>query len=101
MAAPGRRLIPLLNRVLVERFTAEMKTKGGIMIPETAQTKVQSATVVAIGPGRRNEKGELIPVSLKVGDKVLLPEWGGTKLEIEEKEYHLFQDSDILGKWES
>lgn len=100
-ASIGRRLIPLFDRVLIERFTPELKSKGGIMIPEKAQSKVQSGTVVAVGPGMRNEKGDVVPVSVKQGDKVLLPEYGGHKVEIENKEFYLFRDSDILGKWES
>lgn len=96
----GRRLLPLFDRVLVERFTAEAKTKGGIILPEKAQGKVQSATVVAVGPGARTENGQTIPVSVKEGDKVLLPEYGGQKVEINDKEYYLFRDSDILGKWQ-
>jgi len=99
MAALGRKLIPLLDRVLVERFLPEVKTKSGILLPEKAQGKVQTATVVAVGQGGRTEKGDIIPVSVKTGDKVLLPEYGGTKIEIESKEYYLFRDSDILGKW--
>lgn len=95
----GRRLIPLLDRVLVERFAPEVKTKGGIMIPEKAGAKVHSGTVVATGPGGRNESGSTIPVSVKEGDKVLLPEYGGQKVEIENKEYFLFRDTDILAKW--
>ena len=95
----GRRLIPLMDRVLVERFVPEVKTKGGIMIPEKAQSKVSSGTVVAVGPGGRNERGEIIPPSVKEGDKVLLPEYGGHKIEIDDKELYLFRDSDILGKW--
>ena len=71
------------------------------MIPEKAQGKVQSATVVAVGPGARNDKGEIVPPSVKEGDKVLLPEYGGTKIEIEEKEYYIFRDTDLLGKWQS
>jgi chaperonin GroES len=101
MSQIGRRLIPLLDRVLVERFTPELKTKGGIMIPEKAQHKVQSATVVATGPGGRSERGETIPMMVKAGDKVLLPEYGGQKIEMDNKEYFLFRDSDILGKWEN
>lgn len=95
----GKRLIPLLDRVLVQRFIPETKTKGGILLPEKAQSKVQSATVVAVGPGARTEKGDLVPVTVKAGDKVLLPEYGGTKIEIEDKEFYLFRDGDILGKW--
>ena len=94
-------MIPLFDRILVERFVAETKTKGGIMIPEKAQGKVQSATVVAVGPGARNDKGEIVPPSVKEGDKVLLPEYGGTKIEIEDKEYYIFRDTDLLGKWQS
>lgn len=71
------------------------------MIPEKAQGRVQSATVVAVGPGARNEKGEVVPPSVKEGDKVLLPEYGGTKIEIEDKEYYIFRDTDLLGKWQS
>lgn len=69
------------------------------MIPERAQSKVNSGTVVAVGEGGRNESGQTIPLTVKAGDKVLLPEYGGTKIEIETKEYYLFRDTDILGKW--
>lgn len=98
-ASIGRRLIPLLDRVLIERFAAETKTKGGIVIPEKAQSKVASGTVVAVGPGGRGENGATIPVAVKEGDKVLLPEYGGQKVEIDSKEFYLFRDSDILAKW--
>ncbi|XP_064456760.1 10 kDa heat shock protein, mitochondrial-like [Ornithodoros turicata] len=99
MSGVGKRLIPLLDRILVERFVPEAKTKGGIMIPEKAQAKVHSATVVAVGTGGRSEKGDTIPLAVKQGDKVLLPEYGGTKVEIDNKEYYIFRDSDVLGKW--
>lgn len=98
-AGVGKRLIPLLDRILVERFVPEAKTKGGIMIPEKAQAKVHSATVVAVGPGGRADSGQTIPMAVKEGDKVLLPEYGGTKVEIENKEFYIFRDSDVLGKW--
>jgi len=101
MASIARRLVPLFDRVLVERFVAETKSKGGIMIPEKALGKVHSGTVVAVGPGSRNDKGEPVPTSVQTGDKVLLPEYGGTKVEIEDKEYFIFRDSEILGKWEN
>ncbi|XP_058791043.1 10 kDa heat shock protein, mitochondrial [Phymastichus coffea] len=101
-AAAVKRLIPLFDRVLIQRAEAVTKTKGGIVIPEKAQGKVLRGTVVAIGPGQRNDKGEHIPPSIKVGDTVLLPEYGGTKVELEEnKEYHLFRESDILAKLEA
>ncbi|KAL0963964.1 hypothetical protein UPYG_G00315850 [Umbra pygmaea] len=94
-----RKFLPMFDRVLVERLAAETMSKGGIMLPEKAQGKVLQATVVAVGPGATNQKGNLIPVSVKVGEKVLLPEYGGTKVNLEEKEYFLFRDADILGKY--
>lgn len=75
-----KRLIPMLDRILVQRADAVTKTKGGIVIPEKAQQKVQQATVIAVGPGARNKNGDVIPMSIAVGDKVLLPEYGGTKV---------------------
>jgi len=101
MAGAFKRFIPMFDRVLVERLAAESKTKGGVLIPEKAQAKVQAAKVVAVGPGTTNESGSLIAPGVKVGDQVLLPEYGGTKVVLEENEYFLFRDSDILGKFES
>ncbi|XP_029314283.1 10 kDa heat shock protein, mitochondrial isoform X2 [Cottoperca gobio] len=94
-----RKFLPLFDRVLVERFTAETVTKGGIMLPEKAQNKVLQATVVAVGPGAVNQKGNVLPVSVTVGEKVLLPEYGGTKISLDDKDYFLFRDGDILGKY--
>ncbi|VDK48043.1 unnamed protein product [Anisakis simplex] len=91
---------PLFDRVLVERFAPEVKTKGGIMLPEKSVGKVLEATVVSVGPGARNDKGETIPMTVKAGDRVLLPEYGGTKVTVEEKEYYLFREVDIMGKWD-
>ncbi|CAB0041287.1 unnamed protein product [Trichogramma brassicae] len=100
-AAVVKRLVPLFDRVLIQRAEAVTKTKGGIVIPEKAQGKVLKGTVVAVGPGSRNEKGEHITPSIKVGDVVLLPEYGGTKVELEDKkEFHLFREADILAKLE-
>ena len=94
-----KRLIPMLDRILVQRAEAVTTTKSGLVIPEKAQQKVQQATVVAIGPGARNKNGDTIPMTIAVGDKVLLPEYGGTKVELEDKtELHLFRESDILAK---
>ncbi|KAF2898803.1 hypothetical protein ILUMI_07367 [Ignelater luminosus] len=101
-AAAVKKLIPLFDRVLIKKAEAITKTKGGIVLPEKAQAKVLKGTVVAIGPGSRNQQGEHIPPSIKVGDSVLLPEYGGTKVYLEEdNEYHLFRESDILAKLES
>lgn len=103
MAAAVKRLIPLLDRVLIKRAEAVTQTAGGIFIPEKAQGKVLHGEVVAIGTGARKENGDFIPVMVKIGDKVLLPEYGGTKVSLEndEKEYHLFRESDILAKIEN
>lgn len=100
MAGALRRFKPLFDRILVERFTPELKTKGGVLIPEKAQAKVLDATVVAVGSGVRKEDGTFQALTVSVGDRVLLPEYGGTKVEIEDKEFHLFREGDILAKWE-
>jgi len=94
-----KRFLPLFDRVLVERFAPELKTKGGIMLPEKSQNKVLEATVIAVGPGKTTDSGSLLAPSVKVGDRVLLPEYGGTKLTLDEKEYFIFRDSDIMGKF--
>lgn len=101
MAGALKRFVPLFDRVLVQRFAAETKTKGGVLLPEKAVGKVLEATVVAVGPGSRSEKGDLIPPSVNAGDKVLLPEFGGTKVTLEDTDYFLFRDGDILGKFSS
>ena len=94
-----KRFLPMFDRILVQRAEAITKTKGGIIIPEKAQGKVLEGTVVAAGPGARNEKGETIPMSVQVGDQIMLPEFGGTKVEIEAKEYTLLRESDIMAKF--
>lgn len=100
VSASLKRFLPLFDRILVQRADAVTKTKGGIIIPEKAQGKVLEGTVVAAGPGARNDKGDVVPMSLKVGDRVLLPEFGGTKITLEEKEYTLFREADIPAKFE-
>ncbi|MCJ8732354.1 hypothetical protein PDJAM_G00210320 [Pangasius djambal] len=99
MAKAFRKFLPMFDRVLVERLAAETVTKGGIMIPEKSQGKVLQATVVAVGPGTTNKNGAVMPVSVNVGEKVLLPEYGGTKVVLDDKDYFLFRDADILGKY--
>ncbi|XP_068101052.1 10 kDa heat shock protein, mitochondrial [Hyperolius riggenbachi] len=94
-----QKFVPLFDRVLVERFCQETVTKGGIVLPEKSQGKVLQATVVAVGEGSKGKNGDIQPVSVTVGDKVLLPEYGGTKVMIDDKEYYLFRDGDILGKY--
>lgn len=91
----------MLDRVLVKRFDAVTKTASGIVIPEKAQAKILRGTVIAVGPGARNQAGAHVPLGVKAGDSILLPEYGGTKVELENKEeYLLFRESDILAKVE-
>ncbi|XP_062051342.1 10 kDa heat shock protein, mitochondrial-like [Lepus europaeus] len=93
-----RKFLPLFDRVLVERSAAETVTKGGIMLPEKSQGKVLQAAVVGVGSGSKGQGGEIQPVSVKVGDKVL-PEYRGTKVVLDDKDYFLSRDGDILGKY--
>jgi len=95
-----KRFLPLFDRVLVERFAPELKTKGGIMIPEKSTGKVLKATVVATGPGAPDKNGQIRSMSVKPGDKVLLPEYGGTTVSLDGDDFFLFRDGDILGKFE-
>uniref|UniRef100_U3FWU8 10 kDa heat shock protein, mitochondrial n=2 Tax=Micrurus TaxID=8634 RepID=U3FWU8_MICFL len=94
-----KKFLPLFDRVLVERCAAETVTKGGIMIPEKSQGKVLQATIVAVGSGSKSKDGNTQPISVKVGEKVLLPEYGGTKVILDDKDYFIFRDGDILGKY--
>lgn len=100
-AAAIKKLMPMFDRVLVLKAEPVTKTKSGIVIPEKSQGKVLHGTIVAVGPGSRNAKGEVVAPQVSVGDHVLLPEYGGTKVDIEEnKEYRLFREADILAKLE-
>lgn len=92
----AKRLIPSFNRVLIEKILPPSKTSAGILLPESS-TKLNSGKVVAVGPGARDNSGNLVPVCVKEGDTVLLPEYGGTPVKLGEKEFHLFRDEDILG----
>ncbi len=87
---------PLHDRVLVERTESEEKTKGGIIIPDTAKEKPSEGKIVAVGNGSRDEAGKLIPLDVKVGDKVLFTKWGGTEIKINGKELIILKESDIL-----
>ncbi|ONM25585.1 Chaperonin [Zea mays] len=94
----AKRLLPSLNRVLVEKLVQPKKTAGGILLPETSKQVLNAAKVVAVGPGERDKAGNLIPVALKEGDTVLLPEYGGSEVKLAaDKEYLLFREDDILG----
>ncbi|GLJ05504.1 hypothetical protein SUGI_0019190 [Cryptomeria japonica] len=92
----AKRLIPCFNRILVEKVVIPNKSTGGILLPESSH-KLNSGKVVAVGTGARNKEGNTIPISLKEGDHVLLPEYGGTEVKLGEKEFHLYQEDDILG----
>ncbi|XP_006361644.1 10 kDa chaperonin-like [Solanum tuberosum] len=92
----AKRLIPTLNRILIEKITAPAKTSAGILLPEKS-AKLNSGKVVAVGPGLHDKTGNLIPTAVKEGDTVLLPEYGGTQVKLGEKEFHLYRDEDILG----
>ncbi len=88
---------PLHDRVVVKRIDAEAKTKGGIIIPDTAQEKPQEGEVVAVGPGGRDEAGKLIPIDLKPGNRVLFGKWSGTEVKIDGDELLIMKESDIMG----
>ena len=88
---------PLHDRVLIKVLDSEAKTAGGIIIPDTAKEKPQEGEVVAVGPGAKTEEGKLIPMDVKVGDKVLLGKWSGTEIKIDSKEYSIMKESDIMG----
>jgi chaperonin GroES len=88
---------PLHDRVVVERIDAEAMTTGGIIIPDTAKEKPQQGRIVGVGPGGRDDHGNLIPIDLKVGDRVLFGKWSGTEVKIEGVEYLIMKESDITG----
>jgi len=88
---------PLHDRVVLTRIDAEEKTAGGIIIPDTAKEKPQEGRVVAIGPGGRDESGKLIPIDVKVGDRILFGKWSGTEVKIDDVEYLIMKESDIMG----
>ncbi len=88
---------PLHDRVVVKRVNAEEKTKGGIIIPDTAKEKPQEGEVVAVGPGGRDENGKLIAMDLKAGDRVLFGKWSGTEVKLDGDELLIKKESDIMG----
>ncbi len=88
---------PLADRVLVEPLKEEEVKKGGIIIPDTAKEKPTTGTVIAIGTGKLDEKGNKIPFNVKPGDKILMPKYGGTEVKIDDKDYQILREEDILG----
>ena len=90
-------LKPLHERVLVERVNSEDKTKGGIIIPDTAQEKPMEGKVLAVGGGARNENGQIVALDVKKGDRILFGKWSGTEVKIDGKELLIMKESDIMG----
>jgi chaperonin GroES len=88
---------PLHDRVVIERIDAESKTAGGIIIPDTAKEKPQQGKVIAVGPGGRDESGKLIPIDVKVGNRILFGKWSGTEVKIDDVEYLIMKESDVMG----
>ena len=88
---------PLHDRIVVKRITADEKTAGGIIIPDTAQEKPSQGEVLAVGPGGRDEAGKLIPIDIKVGDRVLFGKWSGTEVKLDGEELLIMKESDIMG----
>ena len=88
---------PLHDRLVIRRIEGEEKTKGGIIIPDTAKEKPQEGEVIAAGPGARDESGKLVPLDLKAGDRVLFGKWSGTEVKIDGEDLLIMKESDIMG----
>ncbi|MGC1859938.1 MAG: co-chaperone GroES [Methylocystis sp.] len=88
---------PLHDRVVVKRLEGEEKTKGGIIIPDSAKEKPQEGKIVAVGPGARDESGKLVPLDVKAGDRVLFGKWSGTEVKVDGEDLLIMKESDVLG----
>jgi chaperonin GroES len=88
---------PLHDRVVVRRVDAEEKTKGGIIIPDTAKEKPQEGEIIAAGPGARDESGKIVPLDVKAGDRVLFGKWSGTEVRIDGEDLLIMKESDLMG----
>jgi chaperonin GroES len=88
---------PLHDRVVVRRVTAEERSSGGIIIPDTAQEKPMQGEVVSVGPGARNENGEIVALDVKSGDRILFGKWSGTEVKLDGEELLIMKESDIMG----
>ena len=88
---------PLHDRVVVRRLSAEEKTSGGIIIPDTAQEKPMEGEVIAAGPGARNEAGQIVALDVKAGDRILFGKWSGTEVKLDGEELLIMKESDIMG----
>ncbi|KKX25770.1 co-chaperone GroES [Rhizobium sp. LC145] len=88
---------PLHDRILVRRLESEEKTKGGIIIPDTAKEKPHQGEVIAIGPGARNDQGQVVALDVKVGDRILFGKWSGTEIKIDGEDMLIMKESDVMG----
>ncbi len=88
---------PLQDRIILKRVKEEEKTKGGIIIPDTAKEKPQEGEIVAVGPGARDEAGKLTPIDVKAGDRVLFGKWSGTEVKIDGQDLLIMKESDVMG----
>ena len=88
---------PLHDRLLVQRLDEEQKSRGGIIIPDTAKEKPQQGRVLAVGPGRRDEKGDLVPLDVRAGDTVMFAKYAGTEIKIDGEDHLILREEDVLG----
>lgn len=88
---------PLHDRVVVKRVQSDQKTAGGIIIPDTAQEKPQEGEVLAVGPGARNERGEIVALDVKIGDRILFGKWSGTEVKVNGEDLLIMKESDVMG----
>ena len=88
---------PLHDRIVVRRVSSEEKTKGGIIIPDTAKEKPQEGEVIAVGPGARNDQGQIVALDVKVGDRILFGKWSGTEIKIDGEELLIMKEADVMG----
>jgi chaperonin GroES len=88
---------PLHDRVVVRRLTAEEKTKGGIIIPDTVKEKPQEVEIIAVGPGARDDHGKVVPLDVKAGDRILFGKWSGTEVKLDGEDLLIMKESDIMG----
>jgi chaperonin GroES len=93
-----RSLVPLLDRVLVQRIKADTKTASGIFLPEASVKELNEGKVLAVGPGAIDKDGKRVPMGVVAGDRVLIPQYGGAPVKVGEEEFHLFRDAEILAK---
>ena len=97
VTATAKKIKPLSDRVIVKPLEKEEEKKGGIIIPDTAKEKPQEGEVIAVGPGKRDDNGKLIPMDVKTGDKILYGKYSGTEVKLDDEEYLIMHQEDILG----